>query len=61
MWNAPVDASQAVVKSSRRNINNLRYTDDSPLMAESEEKMKSPLMRVKKGSEKVSLKFNIKN
>ena len=56
-----MDASQAVVKISRRNINNLRYTDDSPLMAESEEKLKSLLMRVKEGSEKVSLKFNIKN
>ena len=61
MRNARLDESQAGIKIAGRNINNLRYADDTILMAESEEKLKSLLMRVKEGSEKVSLKFNIKN
>ena len=61
MWNVPVDASQAMAKIARRNINNLRYTDDTPLLAKSEEKLKSLWMRMKGRGEKVSLKLNIKN
>ena len=56
-----MDASQAMAKIARRNINNLRYTDDNPLMAKSEEKLKSLLMRVKERGEKISLKLNVKN
>ena len=52
--------SQAGIKIARRNINNLRYADDTSLVAESEEKLKSLLMRVKEESEKVGLKLNIK-
>ena len=48
MWNAGLDEAQAGIKFAGRNTNNLRYTDDTPLMAESEEKLKSLLMRVKK-------------
>ena len=59
MRNAGLDEAQAGIKISWRNINNLRYTDDTTLMAESEEELKSPLMKVKKESEKVGLKFNI--
>ena len=59
MRNAGLDAAQAGIKISRRNINNLRYTDDSTLMAESEEELKSLLMKVKEESEKVGLKLNI--
>ena len=59
MRNAWLDESQAKVKIARRNINNLRYADDTILMAESEEELKSLLMKVKEESEKVGLKFNI--
>ena len=59
MWNAGLDESQARIKISRRNINNLRYTDDTTLKAESEEELKSLLMKVKVESEKVGLKLNI--
>ena len=54
-----MDDSQAVIKISERNINNLRYADDTTLMAESKEELKSLLMKVKKESEKVSLILNI--
>ena len=59
MRNARLDEAQAGIKISGRNINNLRYTDDITLMAESEEELKSLLMKVKKESEKVGLKLNI--
>ena len=59
MWNARLDEVQAGVKISRRNINNLRYADDTTLMAESEEGLKSLLLKVKVESEKVGLKLNI--
>ena len=59
MWNAGLDEAQAGIKITRRNINNLRYTDDNTLMAESEEKLKSLLMKVKEESEKAGLKLNI--
>ena len=59
MWNARLDEAQAGIKIAGRNINNLRYTDDTTLMAESEEEWKSLLMKVKVESEKVDLKFNI--
>ena len=59
MRNAGLEEAQAGIKISRRNINNLRYTDDTTLMAESEEELKSLLMKVKEESEKVSLKLNI--
>ena len=59
MWNARLDESQAGIKIAGRNISNLRYADDTTLMAENEEKLKSLLMRVKEESEKVGLKFNI--
>ena len=59
MRNAGVDEAQAGIKIARRNINNLRYADDTTLMAESEEELKSLLMRVKEESEKVGLKLNI--
>ena len=58
MRNAGLDEAQAGIKIAGRNINNLRYTDDTTLMAESEEKLKSLLMKVKKESEKVGLKLN---
>ena len=58
MRNAGLDEAQAGIKFARRNINNLRYADDTTLMAESEE-LKSLLMKVKEESKKVSLKFNI--
>ena len=57
--NAKLDKAQAGIKIAGRNINNLRYADDTILMAESEEKLKSLLMKVKKESEKVGLKLNI--
>ena len=60
MRNAGLDEDQAGVKISGRNINNLRYADDITLMAESEEELKSLLMRMKEESEKASLKLNIK-
>ena len=59
MRNAGLDKAQAGIKISRRNINNLRYTDDTTLMAESKEGLKSVLMNVKEESEKVGLKLNI--
>ena len=59
MRNAGLDEAQAGIKIARRNISNLRYGDDTTLMAESEEKLKSLLMKVKGESEKVGLKLNI--
>ena len=59
MQNARLDEAQAEIKIARRNINNLRYADDKTLMAESEEELKSLLMKVKEESEKVDLKLNI--
>ena len=59
MRNAGLDEAQAGIKIARRNINNLRYADDTTLMAESKEEIKSLLMKVKEESEKVGLKFNI--
>ena len=61
MWNAGLDEAQAGVKIAGRNINNLRYADDTTLMAESEEELKNLLMKVKEESEKVGLKLNIQN
>ena len=59
MGNAGLEEVQAGIKTARRNINNLRYTNDTTLMAESEEELKSLLMKVKEESEKVGLKLNI--
>ena len=59
MWNAGLDEAQARIKTARGNINNLRYADDTTLKAESEEELKSLLMKVKEESEKVGLKLNI--
>ena len=59
MRNAGLDKSQAEVKTDERSINNLRYADDTTLMAESEEELKNLLMKVKEESEKVGLKLNI--
>ena len=59
MRNAGLEETQAGIKIAGRNINNLRYADDSTLMAESEEELKSPLMKVKEESEQVGLKLNI--
>ena len=59
MRNARLDETQAGIKIARRNINNLRYADNTTLMAESEEELKSPLIKVKAESEKVGLKLNI--
>ena len=59
MWNAKLDESQAGIKIARRNINNLRYADDTTLMAESEEELKSLFLKVKEESEKAGLKLNI--
>ena len=59
MRNTGLEEAQAGIKIARRNINNLRYADDTTLMAESEEELKSLLMKVKQGSEKVGLKLNI--
>ena len=56
MWNARLDITQATIKNTRRNTNNLRYADDTTLMAESEEELKSLLMKVKEQSEKAGLK-----
>ena len=58
--NAELDEAQAGIKIARRNINNLRYADDTTLMVESEEELKSLLMKVKEESEKVGLKLNFK-
>ena len=59
MWNAGLGEAQAGIKIARRNINNLRYTDDTTLIAESKEELKSLLMKVKEESENVGLKLNI--
>ena len=59
MRNAGLEEAQAGIKIARRNINNLRYTDDTTLMAESEEELKSLLMKVKEESEKVDLKLSV--
>ena len=59
MWNARLDESQAGIKITRRNINNLRYADDSTLMAESEEELKSLLMKVKEEHGKAGIKLSI--
>ena len=59
MRNAGLEEAQAGIKIARRNINNLRYTDDTTLVAETEEELKSLLMKVKEESEKVGLKLNI--
>ena len=59
MWNAGLDESPAEIKIARRNINNLRYVGDTTLMAESEEELKSLLMKVKMESEKAGLKLNV--
>ena len=61
MRNAGLDEAQAGIKIDGRNINNLRYADNTTLMAESEEELKSLLMKVKEDSEKVDLKLNIQN
>ena len=59
MWNARLDEAQAGIKISGRNINNLRYADDTTLMTESEEEIKSSLMKAREESEKAGLKLNI--
>ena len=60
MWNARLNDSQAKIKTSGRNVNNLRYSDDITVMAESKEELKNLLMRVKEESEKAGLKLSIK-
>ena len=59
MWNAGLDEAQGGIKTAERNINNLRYADDTTVMAESKEELKSLLMKVKEESEKVGLKLNV--
>ena len=59
MWNARLDEAQAEIKFARRNINNLRYADDTTLTAESGKELKSLLMKVKEVSEEIGLKLNI--
>ena len=59
MWNAILDEAQSRIKIAGRNINNLRYTDDTTFMAESKEELKSLLMKVKEENEKAGLKLNI--
>ena len=59
MWNSRLDKAQAGIKIAERNINNLRYADDTTLMAESEGELKSLLIKVKEESEKADLKLNI--
>ena len=59
MWNVGLDGPQTGIKVAGRNINNLRYADDNTLMAESQEELKSLLMRVKEESDKAGLKLNI--
>ena len=61
MWNAGLDEPQAGIKIARRNINNLRYADDTTLMVESKKELKSLLMKVKERNENVVLKINIQN
>ena len=58
-WNVGLEEAQAGIKIARRNVNNLRYSDDTTFMAESKEELKSLLMKVKEESEKAGLKFNI--
>ena len=58
MWNARLDEAQAGIKTARRNINNIRYADDTTLVAESKEELKSFLMNMKEEGEKVDLKLN---
>ena len=59
MWNAKLDDSQAGIKISGRNINNLRYADDTILMAESEKELRNHMMKVKEDSEKAGLKYKV--
>ena len=59
MWNTVLDEAQAGIKIAGRDIDNLRYADDTTLMAESKEELKTVMMKVKEESEKVGLKFNI--
>ena len=59
MWNAGLDEAQAGIKTARRHINNLKYADDTTLMAENEKELKSCLIKVKEESEKTGLKLNI--
>ena len=59
MWNAGLDEAQVGIKIAGRNINNLRYADDTTFMTESKEELKSLLMKVKEGNEKADLKLNI--
>ena len=59
MWNAGLDEAQAGIKIARRNINNLRYADDTTLMAKNKEELKRLLIKVKERSEKAGLKLNI--
>ena len=59
MWNARLDEAQSGIKIAGRNINNLRYSDNTTLMAESEEELNSHLMKVKEESERIGLKFNL--
>ena len=59
MWNAGLDEAQAEIKIAERNVNNLRYADDTTLMAESQEELNGLLMRVKEESEKAGLKLNV--
>ena len=59
MWNARLDDSQAGIKISGRNINNLRYADDTILMAESEKELRNHMMKVKEDSEKAGLKYKV--
>ena len=61
MWNAGLDEAEAGIKIARRNVNNLRYTNDTTLTAESKEELKSLLMKVKQEGEKAGLKLNIQN
>ena len=61
MWNARLDEAQAVIRIAGRNISNLRYTNNTILIGESEEELKSLLIKLKGESEKVGLKFNIQN
>ena len=61
MWDAVLDEAQAGIKSARRNVNNLRYADDTTLMEESKEELNSLLMKVKEDSEKAGLKLSIQN
>ena len=60
MRNTGLDEAQAGIKIARRNLNNLRYADDTTIMAESKEELKSPLMKAKEESEKVGFKLNIR-